>query len=176
MLATNYSRFLTAFGIATIIMWLSYLVYLPPFIARPNVQSLAEESWKAKEFIHEKYQSQQDMENKINRTLYVAYAKGYTMIILGILAGFLLIVRKQIGRYLAMILALIMMGGRIVAAVMNPRGIAEWFRMIYGYLLVHKPIIIIHRDVIAPLFFIFTILFLLNKSVSRIFTAREQNT
>jgi len=175
MFAANYNRFLTAFGIATIILWLSYLFYLPPFITIPNIKGLVQESWKAREFIQEKYQSQQDMENKINRNLYIAYAKGYAMIILGILAGILLLIKKQIGRYLAMTLAFIMIGSRIAAAVMNPRGIVEWFRMIYGCLLIHQPIIIIHRDIIAPLFFIFTILFLLNKSVSRIFTAREHN-
>ena len=161
MVIPNFNRALSAFGIGTIVLWLSYAAYLPPFAQWPNVKGLAEEGWKAREFVQEKYHSQQDMENRINRTLYVGYAKGYMMIIAGIIAGVLSLARQRAGRYLALTLAAIMLGSRIVGAVTHPGGIAGWFTIIYGYFLVHTPVKVIHNDIIAPLFFIFTILFYL---------------
>jgi len=171
MTSDNYNRALTIFGIATIVLWLSYVIYLPPFVAWPNVKGIAQEVWDSK-LGQEIYQSQNDIENRFNRSLYVAYSKAYLMTILGVAAGFLILAKRKIGRYLALLLAILMIGSRIFAAVRCSGGITGWFKMIYVFLLSRTPITVIHKDIITPLFFVFTIVFLSNSSVITRFTPK----
>jgi hypothetical protein len=152
------------------------VVYLPPFVAWPDVNGFAEEGWKTRDFMDNKYKSQQDMQIKINRALYIAYAKDYIIIFLGTLSGILMLEKKRTGRYLALLLASIMIGTRIVAALMHSKGVVGWFKIIYGYLYYHSTLMVIHKDIISPIFFIVTIIILCNKSVSVYFVSRRLTT
>jgi len=172
----KFRRTLTVFGVCTITMWLSYLAYLPPVVAWPNVTGVAKEVWKAKDCAPGKFQSQDDVERRLRRSLYIAYSRAYAMTIFGIIAGALLVAKRRSGRYLALALATIMIGGRIVAAATHPSGIAAWFRIIYGDLLFYSPVATVHKDILSPLFFIFTIVFLCNKSVSVNYSGRRLTT
>jgi hypothetical protein len=169
----NYSRALKIFGIGTIALWLSYVIYLPPFVAWPDVKGVAKEVWESRKLKQEAYQSQNDIENRFNKSLYIAYSKVYLMTILGVGAGFLILAKRKTGRYLALLLAIIMIGSRIFAALRHSQGITGWFKMIYGFLLFQTPITVIHKDIIAPLFFIFTIMFSCNRLVTTHFTDRR---
>ncbi len=167
---------LTVFGICTIAMWLSYLAYVPPFVAWPDVTGVAKEVWKAKDCSPGRFQSQDDAEKKLRRSLYIAYSKVYAMAVCGVIAGVLLVAKRRSGRYLALALAALMIGGRIAAAVTHPRGMAAWIRIIYVELLSYSPAATIHKDIISPLFFVFTIAFLCHKTVSASFAGRRLTT
>ena len=172
MTSDNYNRALTIFGIGIIVLWLSYVIYFPPFVAWPDAKGLAKEVWESK-LSQEMYQSQNDIENRFNRSLYVAYSKAYLMTLLGVAAGVLILARRKAGRYLALLLAILMIGSRIFAAVRCSGGITGWFKMIYVFLLSRTPITVIHKDIIDPLFFVFTIMFLSNRSVITHFAAKR---
>ncbi len=176
MIDVKFGRASTAFGICTMAMWLSYLAYLPPFVAWPDVSGVAKAVWDTKECSPGKFQSQADVEKKLSRSLYIAYSRAYAMAICGVIAGGLLVAKRRSGRYLALALATLMIGGRILAAATHPGGMAAWFRIIYGDLLLYSPVATVHKDIVSPLFFIFTIVFLCHKSVAINFAGRRLTT
>jgi hypothetical protein len=148
------------------ILWISFLIYLPPFINNSNIKGLVDES-------HQMYNltnpatSKQDLEQKIFFSLYINYIKSFTYILIGILSGILLYKRKRIGKYIPIIICSLLIAGRLYSIISSYPNIIERFNNLYFIFLTHRPLLVIHNNIIAPVFFIFTIVFLLNKSVSR---------
>jgi len=111
----------------------------------------------------------QDLENRINKSTYFAYAKSFFFILVGIISGVLIYRQKRIGRYLAIILCLVMLAGRAYSFLKGYPHIFDRLYALYVLALSQYSFRIIHNDIIAPIFFIISIVFLFNKSVSEKF-------
>jgi hypothetical protein len=155
-------------GICTILLWLSYALYFPPFVETPDIKGLAEEGyeWYLKEHPNA---TMEEVEKDLWLDIYSAYARGIIHIMIGIITGIFVYRHKRIGQYLAIILCMYMLAWRSLA-VLTSSGITRHVKTIYIKLLLLTPIPIIHKDIIAPAFFIFSIIFLLRRTVSRKFT------
>lgn len=117
------------FGIASALLWLSFLIYLPP--CRYKSALLVQE-------------------------LTVEFVKSYSLLFLGVLSGVLMFYHYRLGKIIALILAIIVLFIRITALFPNT------FQKLYGlYVVMFKqnPLMVIHNDVIFPLFMVFTILY-----------------
>ena len=148
------------------ILWLSFLIYLPPFTKSPNVKGLVEDSYQMINQLSPET-SKQDWEQKLNLSLFIIYAKFFTSIIIGTISGILIYKRKRIGKYIAIILCSLFIAGRLYSILSSYPNILERLKTLYVTFLTYNPLQVIHSDIVAPIFFIFTIVFLLNKSVSR---------
>jgi hypothetical protein len=148
------------------VLWISFLIYLPPFVKSPNVKGLVEEGNQMYTLTHPGV-SKQDLEQKLNYSLLIGYAKSFAYILIGILSGVLLYKRKRIGKYIAIILCSLFFLGKLYAILSSYPNILERLKSLYVIFISHRPLLVIHVDIVAPLFFIFTIVFLLNKSVSK---------
>jgi hypothetical protein len=113
------------FGLITAAIYASFLIYLPPFQRIPDLFR--------EEFI-------------------AGYIKGFGFIFLGILSGVLLYYRPRIGRIVALILASVVILMRIAAFFPN---VTDRLYALYVLTLQQKPLVVIHNDVILPLFLIF---------------------
>ncbi|KPK98340.1 MAG: hypothetical protein AMJ90_09915 [candidate division Zixibacteria bacterium SM23_73_2] len=157
------------FGLCTVILWFSYVVYFPPFVQTPNMKGLIDEGYQMYNLMNPGV-SKQQLEKRLLFSLYFAYAKAIIMVLAGVIAGSLIYKYKRFGRILAITLGIIMLGGRAFALLKAYPDIIERLRIIYVFLLSHAPLQIIHKDIIAPVFFIFSIVYLCKKSVAQKFT------
>jgi hypothetical protein len=152
------------FGICTIILWLSYVVYLPPFVEGPDIKSLVNDGYSMYVLEHPNV-SKQQLEMRLLLSIYLSYAKAVILIIAGVMAGFFIIRYKKIGRIIALVLCFIMLGSRVLALLIAYPNTIDNLKVIYVFLLSRRPLEIIHRDIIAPIFFILSIFYLFKKSV-----------
>ena len=156
------------FGICTIMLWVSYALYIPPFVDSPNIKGLVEEGYDMY-LLKNPNVTKEQVEKDLWLDIYSVYAKSIILIIIGIIAGIFTYRHKRIGQYLAIILCIYMLAGRL-SAMLTPSGIIRHLKTIYFKLLLVTPVPVIHKDIIAPIFFIFSIVFLLRRTVSRKFT------
>jgi hypothetical protein len=98
----------------------------------------------------------------IGQELTIAFAKAYGLLFLGILSGVLMFYRYQLGRVIALILAAIVLYSKVAALFPN---VSQRSYALYVLMLQQKPIMVIHNDVVFPLFMIFTILYLLGSKM-----------
>jgi hypothetical protein len=156
------------FACCTILFWLSFLIYLPPFVASPNINGLTEEGYEMSRLNNPEV-SKQDLENKFNKSLYFAYAKSFFFILIGVISGVLIYIQKRIGRYLAIILCLVMLSGRAYSFLKAYLHIFDRLYALYVLALPSHPMQIIHNDIIAPIFFLISIVFLFKRTISEKF-------
>lgn len=124
------------FGVVTAIIYASFLIYLPPFQKMPDL---------------------------FRQQFTLGYIKAYGFIVGGILAGILLYYNPRIGRVFAIALAVVSLFMRIAAFSQNT---TDRLYGLYVLTLQQKPLMVIHNDVILPLFLFFTVAFLVrNKTV-----------
>ena len=156
------------FAICTIIMWLSYAFYLPPLTHSPDIKGLIDEAYDMYILEHPNV-SKQQLEERLLLSLYFSYVKVLILIIAGVTAGFLIIRYNKIGRIIALVLCIIMLGSRVFSLLIAYPNIVDRLRAIYIFLLSRTPLAIIHKDIIAPIFFILSIVYLFKKSVAQKF-------
>jgi hypothetical protein len=131
-LATPYKA-TVVLGVMTILLWSSYLFYLPPFLPKPNVREFSKETFETREFMPRKYESQQEIERDLNKSPLGLYIKGYLTVAVGIISGILLLARNRYGTMLAILMSLLMIGSRIIGMFKYKGGILGWFNVVYGY-------------------------------------------
>ena len=165
MIDISSKKTIHIFAVCTIFLWLSYLIYLPPFVPVPNVKELVDNSYQMYS-LNNPVVSKQTLEKKLLSSIYFAYAKAFIFILVGIISGILIYKQKRLGRILAIFLCLVMLAGRAFALFREYPNITERLYALYVFLLSQRPLPIIHRDIIAPIFFIFSIIFLFNRTVS----------
>lgn len=153
------------FASCTILFWLSFLIYLPPFAPTPNIKGLIEEGYEMYS-LDNPDASKQDLENRIIKSIHFSYANSFFFILIGFISGVLIYRKKRIGRYLAIILCLVMLASRAYSFLKGYPHIFDRLYALYVLALSQYPFRIIHNDIIAPIFFIISIVFLFNKSVS----------
>lgn len=122
------------FSIASIILWVSFLVYLPPFKFMPSM---------------------------VHQEIVVESLKAYGLLFFGILSGVLMLFRYKYGRILAFIIAFFVLYSKLVALFPN---VSQKTYSLYVLMLKQSPIMVIHNDVLLPLFMVFTILYILKKT------------
>ncbi len=168
-------RMTSILGVMTILFWASHLLYLPPFHSKPDIKGLSKDVFQAREFSPKKYESQQEIENDLNESLSALYHRAYLLILAGILSGVLLLVRNKHGILLAIAMALLMLATRIIGMFGYHRGVLAWFKVVYGYLLFVMPIQVIHKDILGPILFIFSLVFLLGRYMSMLSIKNHQS-
>jgi hypothetical protein len=119
------------FGLVSIFLWFSYLIYLPPFQSVPHL---------------------------FRQELILEFVKSYALLYLGVMSGVLMFYHYKFGRIIAVVLASIVLCHRVVSLFPN---VSQRFYAPYVLLLKQKPIVVIHNDIILPLFMVFTIIYLL---------------
>lgn len=127
-----------AIGILSICVWLMYLRYVPPFTSHPG-----------------------PTDPSVQNAVYFSLAKAYFMIAAGVLGGYLLLKGKQAGRHITIAISIYMIAGRLFAAFTHKGGALDWIETIYIDLLSQSPAPIIHKNIIAPLVYIISIIFLI---------------
>jgi hypothetical protein len=173
-------RTLRIFGIVTVVLWLSFCIYLPPVAPKPKV----------KEFVAQVEQTPQELrklapavnkpsaelEAQLRAELLNIYILLLFVIIVGVTSGLLLLARRRIGRVLAIILCSVMLLVRAVGLVeSHPRSLDQ-FVGTYIVMLKHFPVHLLHGELFAVLFAIFSIVFLTRKGVSEQFGAAQKIT
>lgn len=166
----NTKRILTVYGLVTILFWISYSFYLPPVVITPEMKSLVSE---ARQFAPELDTTEELLTAQLIRSSRIAFAKSILMIITGVISGILIMRLKRWGRTLAVALCSVMLVIHFLKFVVRHGNIQESLYATYVQLMRQFPLRVIHLDIIAPLFFITTIIFLTRKSVSRAFDHRN---
>ena len=87
----------------------------------------------------------------------MGFVKAYGLLFLGVLSGVFMFYRYHFGRIIALILAVIVLYSKVASMFPN---VSQRAYALYVLMLQHKPIMVIHNDVVFPLFMIFTILYL----------------
>jgi hypothetical protein len=119
------------FGFVSVLLWLSFLIYLPPFQSVPHI---------------------------LEQELTLEFIKSYALLFFGVTSGVLMFYRYKIGKIIAIVLASIVLCLRVVALFPN---VSQKSYALYVLMLQQKPIRVIHNDIILPLFMVFTVLYLL---------------
>ncbi len=125
-----YSISIRKFAIASAVLWASLLIYLPPFQPVPGM---------------------------FQRELTIGYIKAYGLLFFGVLSGVLMIYRYQLGRIIALILAIFVLYSKVAAMFPN---ISQRVYGLYVLMLKQRPFMVIHNDLIFPLFMVYTLLYL----------------
>jgi len=157
------------FGIYTVIFWLSYVIYLPPFVQSPNIKGLIDEGYEMYKSDHPNASKQQLVETKLYLSFIFLYAKLAFFIVTGIISGLFIFGHKRIGRILALVLCIVMLGSRVLAFLMAYPNIIHRLRVIYVFLLSYTPLAVIHKDIVTPIFLLMSIVYLFKKSVAQEF-------
>jgi hypothetical protein len=130
-----FSISIRKFGVVSAALWASLLIYLPPFQSVPST---------------------------FGQELTMGFVKAYGLLFLGVLSGVFMFYRYHFGRIIALILAVIVLYSKVASMFPN---VSQRAYALYVLMLQQKPIMVIHNDVILPLFMVFTILYLMRKKI-----------
>ena len=168
---------ITIIGIITVLLWVSYLPYLypTPFQAHEGLQRFGREvaelpEWLKKEADAGGY-SQSDFERTLNKAHKVHWFRALMIYAVGILAGVLILKRKNSGRILAVSIASIMLLLRAYSIIKSPNSL-ERLSFLYSTFIKKYPVLVIHNDIIAVIILIGTIIYLLRPSIAGEFKTR----
>jgi len=173
-------RTLRIFGIVTVVFWLSFCIYLPPLAPKPKVKEfvaqLEQIPKELKKLAPAVNKPGAELEAQLRAELLNIYILLLCMIIVGVTSGLLLLARRRIGQVLAITLCSLMLLIRVVGLVeSHPRSLDQ-FVGTYIMMLKHFPVHLLHGEVFAVLFAIFSIVFLTRKRVSEQFGAAQKIT
>ena len=161
-------------GIATIILWVSYVPYLIPlpFSLQPSVKKIARNIAEAPEPVKDKAgfagRSQAEIEKAMMRKVLLIWLVKAVPILIGVLSGLFLIRRKNYGRIMALLVAASWI---ILDVVSYIRSANVWERLyaVYVTSLKENPRFVIHNDFLPLIVFLFTIFYLMRPSIVREF-------
>lgn len=159
-------RPLTIFALLTILFWLSFLLFLPPFYATHDIKSLISEAHEAKEFNPEMDKPGEVLEVQFIHSFRLAFVQSLLIIIGGVVSGILLLARRRFGQ----ILAIVISAGMLILRVIDiGESLHIWKRIYFIFVmwLPKRPFYVVHNDIIAVLFYIGTIFYLTRKSISQ---------
>lgn len=165
MIDKENSKPLLIFGIVTVLFWLSHLLFLPPIKnMTPEMGREIAATREMRKVVPDMYKSEAGLEAEHARSVR-AMAIMLIMIAAGVLSGILLLTMRVAGWIMAMVLC----SGFLLLHI---AGLARYYPDVWGRITVVfilmlplHPVWIIHNEVITPLFFISTIIFLGRKSV-----------
>jgi hypothetical protein len=156
------------FAICTILFWFSYVFYLPPFIQRPDIKGLMNEGYGMYSLFNPNI-SKEQLEDRIIIEFYFTYAKLLFFIIAGITAGLFIYKLRRFGQIAAIVLCSMVLATRLFVLLREYPHVFQRIKTIYVFMLSQTPLQVIHKDIIGPIFFVFSIIFLSRLSVKRNF-------
>ena len=175
------TRSLYAFGIITVVFWLSFLIYLPPIAPSPKIKEPVAEAKRAleelpflKKLVPELDKPSSELEAQLRREFLASYIKLLFLIIVGVISGILLLAKRRIGQVLAIALCSLCLISRVVGLLrIHPSTWEDWIAF-YSAMLKNLPVDLIHKGILASVFFLFSVIFLTRRSVSRQFCRRPK--
>lgn len=158
---------LRSFGIVTILFWLSHLLFLPPIknITTEMRREIAE-TREMRESVPAMYKSDEALEAEHVRSVWTRVIMLF-MIAAGVISGILLLIRKYQGWIMAIVLCAALFLLRIVGLLRYYPDVFGRMKVIFTIMMPLHPVPVIYNEIITPLFFIGSILFLARKSVAR---------
>jgi len=179
--SNSSTRSLYAFGIITVVFWLSFLIYLPPIAPSPKIKEPVAEVKRAleefpllKKFVPELDKPSSELEAQLRREFLASYIKWLFMIIVGVISGVLLLAQRRTGQVLAIALCSVALIGRAVGLLISHPPTWEGWIALYSAMLKYSPVGLIHKDILSYVFFIFSVIFLTRRSVSGQFARRPK--
>jgi hypothetical protein len=165
---------LRVFSLATVVFWLSQVPYLPPIAKTPDIRGLAREGHEAEQRLGEAVlgrprRSQEQLEQGIAfdlRRLLVAHA---VVIAVGVVSGILIWHRKRIGQRLAVSLCAVLLLTQLATLLKGGFSLERLYAA-YVLALSFHPVQTLHLTYLGTAFQIMSIVYLLNKRVSRRFS------
>ncbi len=163
-------------GVATMILWASYVPYLIPlpFSLQPSIKKIARNVAEAPEAVREKAgfsgKSQIEIEKVMMRKVVLIWLIKAIPILIGLLSGLLLIMRKNYGRIMALLVAAAWVILDVVS-YFRSGNISERLYAVYVTGLREAPRYVIHNDLLPFIVFLFTIFYLIRPSIAREFRA-----
>jgi hypothetical protein len=174
MIDKENSKPLRIFGIVTVLFWLSHLLFLPPIKnSIPEMRRERLETREMRQVIPDMYKSEENLEAEHARSVRAVIIM-LVIIAVGVLSGILLRAMRLAGWIMAFVLC---SGFLLLHVADRARYYPDvWGRMqvIFTLLLPLHPVRVIYYEVVTPLFFIVTIMFLTRKPVLRFFVARSK--
>ncbi len=165
---------LRIFGIVTILFWLSHLLFLPPVKSiTPQMRREIAETREMRKVVPDMYKSEAVLEAEYARSLRATVVMLLT-IAAGVVSGILLLTLRFTGWIMAIVLCAGFFLLRIVALLRYYPDVWGRIKVIFTLLLPLRPLSVVYNEVVTPLFFIGTIIFLTRKSVSRQLVARSK--
>ena len=161
-------------GIVTILLWISYLPYLKPlpFSLQPAVQKIAGDLADAPESVKEKAgfsgKNQAEIERLMMRKVIVRWLIKAVPVLLGLLAGLFLLLRKNYGRIMAILVAVSWIVLNVTTYIRSPN-IWDRIYMTHVTLLKERPLYVIRNDILPLILFLFTIFYLMLPSIRKEF-------
>jgi hypothetical protein len=155
------NRFLKLFGICTIIYWVSLIVYVPPIAPIPNIRGLLGEiDNDFKREVLKWHKPDEIIEAKVMKDVMFHFAKQYAIILLGVSSGILIIMRRRIGKIIALCLCSFFIIIKIMSIADRYPYYFQQMKMFYDY----APGTVIYIDIVGTIFMLFTILYLATRS------------
>jgi hypothetical protein len=168
---------ITFVGIITLLLWISYLPYLypTPFQSHEGFQRFAKDAAELPEWLKEEGgiggYSQSDVERALKTERIRYWFISLITYAVGILAGVLILRRKNSGRILVIGLSSFLLFLRAYNIITSPHPL-ERLSFLYSTFLKKYPVIVIHNDIIAVIILIGTIIYLLRPSIAGEFKTR----
>jgi hypothetical protein len=152
------------------------LIHLPPIAPTPKTKEVVAEAKRAleelpflKKFVPELDKPSSELEAQLHREFLASYIKLLFVIIVGVISGILLLAQRRIGQVLAIALCSMCVISRVVGLLtLHPSTWEDWIAL-YSAMLKYMPVDLIHKGILANVFFLFSVIFLTRRSVSRQF-------
>ena len=158
---------LRIFGIVTILFWLSHLVFLPPIKnITPEMSREIAETREMRKVVPDRYKSEAVLEVEYARSVRATVVMLLT-IAAGVVSGILLLTLRFAGWIMAIVLCSGFLLLRIVGLLRYYPDVWGRIKVIFTLLLPLRPVPVIYNEVVTPLFFIGTIVFLARRSAFR---------
>jgi len=168
---------ITFIGIITLLLWISYLpyVYPTPFQPHEGLQRFAKDVAELPEWLKEEVDAGGYSQSDVERALKTERIKYWLISLItsavGIMAGILILRRKNSGRILAIGLSSLLLSLRAYSIITSPSPL-ERLSFLYFTFIKKYPVVVIHNDIIAVIILIGTIIYLLRPSIAGEFKTR----
>jgi hypothetical protein len=148
-----------------------------PLEVTPGISSLAKEvssmPQELKEITGHANKSQDDIETELLRSFRIAFIKYLIFIGVGIIAGLFLLMRRIVGKYLALAISFYALG-RWLYSHLSSENIGERLYAKFTIFFQAYPLEVIHHDIVANLIYLTAVIFLLRPSASKEFTSNQE--
>jgi hypothetical protein len=158
--ATRRRRIRLLFAAATLAFWLSLLPYLPPITLTPELKDLVAQARETREYVPEMNRPAEELESSLVGALRILYFKWAVTILLGVLSGIILLAHPPAGRVLAIALSSLMLAMKAFSLISTYPRTGQLLYFIFFLALPRRPVYVIHNEIVAPLFWIATLVVL----------------
>lgn len=169
--------------IISILFLFLFLSFSPPILHYPTdilpgmddlLNDLYNTPDEMKEILSIKNKSKSEYRADLLRELQVNYFKRLLFVLWGLLGGILLLLKKNIGRYLVLVLSLLMFGRWFYRHFLQENHL-EYIQVKFTMFFEAYPREVIHYDIAANIIYLTAIIFLLLPSTAKVFKYNQEN-